>query len=76
MSRVGKMLIPIPKGVTVTQDGLIVRAKGAKGELTARLQPGFLVRIEGDTARVETTLRRAARERAPRCVAGGGRQHR
>jgi large subunit ribosomal protein L6 len=56
MSRVGKMLIPIPKGVTVTQDGEIVRAKGAKGELTAHLRPGFLVRIEGDTARVETTL--------------------
>ena len=33
MSRVGKKLIPIPKGVTVTQEGEVVRAKGPKGEL-------------------------------------------
>lgn len=56
MSRVGKMAIPIPKGVTLTQEGEIVRAKGPKGELQTRLQPGFLVKLEGGIAKVENTL--------------------
>jgi len=33
MSRIGKLAVPIPKGVTATIDGQTVRAKGPKGEL-------------------------------------------
>lgn len=53
MSRVGKKLIPIPKGVTLAQDGEEVRAKGPLGELKCRLQPGFEVKIAGDEAHIE-----------------------
>jgi large subunit ribosomal protein L6 len=56
MSRVGKMTIPVPKGVTLVQEGEIVRAKGPKGELQTRMLPGFRLTVEGETARVETTL--------------------
>jgi large subunit ribosomal protein L6 len=55
MSRVGKMAIPVPKGVTLSQDGDIVRAKGPKGELQTRLLPGFQLTVEGETAKVERT---------------------
>ena len=34
MSRIGKKVITIPEGVTVTQDGDMVTVKGPKGELT------------------------------------------
>ncbi|MBM3287515.1 MAG: 50S ribosomal protein L6 [Candidatus Eisenbacteria bacterium] len=54
MSRVGKKLIPIPKGVTLSQEGDTVRVVGPKGQLAARLQHGFVVRIDGDTAKVES----------------------
>ncbi len=61
MSRVGKKMIPIPKGVTLVQDGEMVRAKGPLGELHCRLQPGMVVRLSGDAAHVdcELTERRA-----------------
>ncbi|MBD3161795.1 MAG: 50S ribosomal protein L6 [Candidatus Eisenbacteria bacterium] len=54
MSRVGNKLIPIPEGVTLSQDGRVVRAKGKLGELTTRLQPGIDVKIDGNVATVET----------------------
>ncbi len=34
MSRIGKLPIPVPKGVTVTVEGHTVKVKGPKGELT------------------------------------------
>lgn len=34
MSRIGKVPIPIPEGITVTIDGNIVTVKGAKGQLS------------------------------------------
>ena len=33
MSRIGKKIIEIPKGVTVTINGNLVKVKGPKGEL-------------------------------------------
>ena len=46
MSRIGKLPIPLPKGVTVStsQAGLLV--KGPKGELRQPLEPGFTVTEE------------------------------
>ena len=37
MSRIGKKPVTIPSGVTVTLDGQLVKAKGAKGELAFTL---------------------------------------
>ncbi len=56
MSRVGKKPIPVPSGVTLTQDGDVVSAAGPKGKLSTRLQPGFHVKVENGTANVETSL--------------------
>jgi len=39
MSRIGKQPITIPAGVTVTIDGLLLHAKGPKGELSQKIHP-------------------------------------
>ncbi len=46
MSRIGKMPIPMPKGVDVTIDGRSVRVKGPKGALSVDLLPGLDAAIE------------------------------
>jgi large subunit ribosomal protein L6 len=56
MSRVGKMAIPVPAGVQLSQDGEVVRAKGPLGELSCRLKPGFRVAIDGGIAHVVSDL--------------------
>jgi len=71
MSRVGKAPIRIPPGVTVTVDGSVVRAKGPKGELEARLVGDIEVSVEGDTALV---LRRSDTKEA-RSLHGTMRAH-
>ena len=49
MSRIGKLPIPIPSGVTVTiQDGTI-RVKGPKGELERKIVGNLEVKIEDNT---------------------------
>jgi large subunit ribosomal protein L6 len=50
MSRIGKMPIPLPAGVTVTAgaDGLVT-VKGPKGELTRNVSPDMSLVQEGDT---------------------------
>ena len=53
MSRVGKKPIPIPDGVTLKQEGTLVRVKGPLGELSTRLQPGVGVRLADGVAHVE-----------------------
>ncbi len=53
MSRVGKMIIPLPSGVSVTSQGGAVRVKGPKGELQRPLLAGTSVVVEGAVARVE-----------------------
>ncbi len=56
MSRVGKMAIPVPSGVQLTQDGDVVRAKGPLGELTCRLRAGMRLTLEGGVAHVASDL--------------------
>ena len=51
MSRIGKKIIEIPKGVTVTFDGGIVKVKGPKGELQRALHPNM--KIEMQDAQIE-----------------------
>ena len=46
MSRIGKLPISIPAGVTVTVDNNLVTVKGPKGELTQQVDPKVEVKIE------------------------------
>jgi large subunit ribosomal protein L6 len=46
MSRVGKAPITIPAGVTVTQNGDLVTAKGPKGEVSQVINPDITLTIE------------------------------
>jgi len=48
MSRIGKLPVPIPDGVDVTLDGLTVRVKGPKGELTRTMPDGVSIALGGD----------------------------
>lgn len=46
MSRIGKLPIAIPSGVTVTIEGNEVKVKGPKGELTQSINPDIKVEVE------------------------------
>ncbi len=46
MSRIGKLPISIPSGVTVTLKDNLVEVKGPKGELSQWVDPSILVKIE------------------------------
>ena len=48
MSRIGKLPIEIPKGVTVGRDGDVISVKGPKGELSIPVNPAMNVEI-GET---------------------------
>jgi large subunit ribosomal protein L6 len=52
MSRIGKLPIAVPKGVTVSIDGQTVRVKGPKGELTRTIATDITVALENDTVKV------------------------
>ena len=47
MSRIGKLPIEIPPGVTVTVSGQDVTVKGKKGELKSSFHPNIMVKVEG-----------------------------
>ena len=46
MSRIGKLPINIPAGVTVTLKDNVVNVKGPKGELSQKVDPSIIVKIE------------------------------
>ena len=48
MSRIGKLPIKIPSGVTITVDSSEISVKGPKGELKQFMVPGITVKQEGD----------------------------
>jgi large subunit ribosomal protein L6 len=52
MSRIGKLPITVPAGVTVTVDGNVVKVKGPKGELQHRIPSGITMARDGDTLNV------------------------
>ena len=64
MSRIGKLPIEIPKGVTVNVSGQSVTVKGPKGQLALMAHPSVNVATEGNevvcTRREETQEGRAA----------------
>jgi large subunit ribosomal protein L6 len=50
MSRIGKLPIPIPSGVTITVDPDFVTVAGAKGTLKQFTMPGVTVKVEDGQA--------------------------
>ena len=52
MSRIGKMPITVPAGVTVEIDGTTVAVKGPKGELSKTFRPFVTIEQDGDTITV------------------------
>ena len=52
MSRIGKLPIAIPAGVTITVDDKAVSVKGPKGELSEALLSGVTVNVEGEEVTV------------------------
>jgi large subunit ribosomal protein L6 len=53
MSRIGKLPISVPKGVTIAIDGNTVKVKGPKGELTRKFAEGITIGQEGETLQVK-----------------------
>lgn len=52
MSRIGKLAIEIPQGVTVTNDKNVITVKGPKGELTQVVDKDIEVKIEDNQIRL------------------------
>ncbi len=53
MSRIGRMPIAVPAGVTVTvADSNVVTVKGPKGTLTKELHPDMIIKTEGSEVTV------------------------
>jgi len=46
MSRIGKLPISIPAGVTISQNGGIVTVKGPKGELSQKIDSSIIMKVE------------------------------
>lgn len=49
MSRIGRLPIAVPKGVSVTVDGGTVAVKGPKGELAQKVRPEISLEITDDS---------------------------
>ena len=66
MSRIGKLAIPVPSGVTVTIDGNNVKVKGPRGELTRSLPADITV----SQADAQLTVTRPSDEQRHRALHG------
>ena len=53
MSRIGKMPVDIPAGVTVSFENGVITVKGGKGTLTQQVNGDIVVKVEGAQAVVE-----------------------
>ena len=53
MSRIGKKIIEVPKGVTVALDGKIVKVKGPKGELQRACHPNMKIEMKDTQVEVK-----------------------
>ncbi|MFI3296061.1 MAG: 50S ribosomal protein L6 [bacterium] len=66
MSRIGKLPINIPAGVTISVENDVVTVKGPKGELKQEINPNISVAIEGN----ECVVTRPNDERQNRAMHG------
>ena len=71
MSRIGRKVLPLPKGVTLAQKPGSVSVKGPKGELTKAVPTGVTIKTEGD----KLTVLRADDDRVNRAKHGLMRAH-
>ena len=71
MSRIGRKVLPLPKGVTLAQKAGAVSVKGPKGELSKPVPVGITVKTEGD----KVTVLRADDTRENRAKHGLVRAH-
>lgn len=53
MSRIGKKILEIPQGVTLTNNSNVITVKGPKGELTREFHPEMTIKIEDNVLTVE-----------------------
>ncbi|MCB9887672.1 MAG: 50S ribosomal protein L6 [Planctomycetes bacterium] len=54
MSRIGKLPIDVPKGVTVTVDAGVAVVKGGKGQLSLPLRSEVSVAVDGSVVQVDS----------------------
>ncbi len=66
MSRIGKLPIEVPAGVSVSQKDGVITVKGPKGELTQKVDPRIEVKVEANTI----TLERSSDDRIDRSYHG------
>jgi large subunit ribosomal protein L6 len=66
MSRIGKLPITIPAGVTVTQQDSVVTVKGPKGQLSQEVNPVIKIEVNGTVL----TVSRPDDERQNRALHG------
>jgi large subunit ribosomal protein L6 len=66
MSRIGKLPIELPKGVTMSQKDGVVTLKGPKGELSQQVNPDITVKVDNGILTVE----RPTDERTHRALHG------
>ena len=52
MSRIGRKILPLPKGVTLSQKPGLFSVKGPKGELSKSLPEGITIKAESDKLQV------------------------
>ena len=71
MSRIGRKVLPLPKGVTLTQKAGAVSVKGPKGELSRPMPEGVSLKTEAD----KITVLRADDSRQNRAKHGLMRAH-
>ena len=66
MSRIGKLPIPVPSGVTVTVDGQHITVKGPKGSLAFEAPRAIQVALDGQ----QVVCRRSSDEKAHKALHG------
>jgi len=66
MSRIGKLPLPIPSGVTVDIKPSLVSVKGPKGTLSQKLEDGITVKVEGS----ELILERSTEQKRHKALHG------
>jgi ribosomal protein L6, bacterial type len=53
MSRIGKLPIQLPAGVTISQKDNVITVKGPKGELSQNINPDITVNVDNGVLQVE-----------------------
>lgn len=66
MSRIGRMPIAVPQGVTVKVEGNLVSVKGPKGELSREIHPDMILELDNNVL----TVKRPTDEKQHRALHG------